>query len=124
MMETKKIILFERYDGVRFVVERSLQKYQDRVQIISIHNIDEIKDLIDAEPIDLLITELSKLNSDGLEISWYARKKLPELKIVWITVLGCYEVEEQRLDLGIFKCIEKPLEIDELRAVILKALEI
>jgi DNA-binding NtrC family response regulator len=120
----KKIILFERYEGVRFVVERSLIKYRDEIKIISIHDVEEIKHWIDGEDIDLLITELNKLNADGLEVSRYARKLLPELKIIWITVLGCYEFMEQKQALGIYQCLEKPLEIDEFRADVLKALGI
>jgi DNA-binding NtrC family response regulator len=120
----KTIILFERYAGVQFIVERSLKKYQDEIQIISIHDIDEVKRKIDDGGIDLLISELSKHNAEGLEISRYARNRLPDLKIVWITVLGCYEFIEQKIALGIYKCLEKPLEIDKFRADILNALDL
>jgi len=123
-MEIKKIILFERYEGVRFVLERSLEKYKKEIKIISIHDVGEMKKWIDDKEFDLLISELNKLNADGLEISRYARKKLPDLKIIWITVLGCYEFIEQKLDLGIYQCLEKPLEIDLFRAEILNALGI
>jgi DNA-binding NtrC family response regulator len=119
-----KILLFERYEGVRFIVEQSLKKYQEEIEIISIHDIEGVKRKIDNDNVDLLITELSKLNADGLEISRYTRKKYPDLKIIWITVLGCYEFSEQKQALGIYKCLEKPLEIDKFRADILSALDI
>ena len=119
----KKILLFERYEGVRFIVERSLKKYQEGIEINSIHDIEGVKRKIENSDIDLLITELSKLNADGLEISRYARKQHPEMKIIWITVLGCYEFSEQMKALGIYKCLEKPLEIDKFRADILNVLD-
>jgi DNA-binding NtrC family response regulator len=123
-MDIKNIVLFERYDGVRFVLERSLLKFQHAIQIRSSHWKNEIKSLIDQQDVDLLITELSRFNPTGLEISRYARKADPDLKIIWITVLGCDVFRELRKDLGNILCIEKPLEIEEFRRDVFNALEI
>jgi len=123
-MDEKNIILFERYDGVRFILERSLAKYEDDICIYASHWKNEIKKMIDANNVDLLITELSKANPDGLELSRYARKISPELKILWITVLGCDEFRKQRELLGNIRCAEKPLKIQDFREDVLEALEI
>lgn len=123
-MKAKNIVLFEHYDGVRFVLERSLLKYQRYVNILSSHWKKEAKKFIDQNDVDLLITELNSLNSAGLEISRYARDAEPEIKIIWITVLGCDVFRELKEDLGNIHCIEKPLEIKYFRRDVLKALEI
>jgi DNA-binding NtrC family response regulator len=123
-MDSKKIILFERYDGVRFVLERSLLKYKDNIDIYSSHWKNEIKRRIENRNVDLLITELSRANPDGFELSCFARKVAPGLKIIWITVLGCDVFKEQRKRLGNIKCIEKPLEIKNFRKSVLQALDI
>jgi DNA-binding NtrC family response regulator len=123
-MDSKNIILFERYDGVRFVLERSLLKYKDNIDIYSSHWKNDIKHRIENQNVDLLITELSKANPDGFELSCFARKVAPGLKIIWITVLGCDVFKEQRERLGNIKCIEKPLEIKNFRKNVLQALEI
>jgi DNA-binding NtrC family response regulator len=123
-MNSKNIILFERYDGVRFVLERSLLRYKDNIEIYSSHVKNEIKNRIENQNVDLLITELSKANPDGFELTCFARKAAPRLKIIWITVLGCDVFAEQRERLGNIKCIEKPLEIKNFRKNVLKALEI
>jgi len=122
-MNLKNIVLFERYDGVRFVLERSLSKYKDDITIHSSHWKNEIKHQIDNKKIDLLITELCKVDTEGLEISCYARKYFPQMTIIWITVMGCHEFREQKKSLGIFQCIEKPLEIGEFRKDVLEALK-
>ncbi len=123
-MNKKNIILFERYAGVRFVLERSLSKYKDDINISSSHGMKDIKNFIDDNDTDLLITELCKTDAYGLEISRYARKKFPNLPIIWITVMGCHECREERKRLGIFLCIEKPLEVGEFRRDILDALKV
>ena len=123
-MEEKNIILFEKYDGVRFVLERSLSKFIKDIHIHSSHWKNEVKHLIDQDGVDLLVTELSRVNPDGLELSRYARKLHPNLKIIWITVLGCNLFKDQKEKLGDIKCIEKPLEIKDFRENVLKALEV
>ena len=123
-MNEKNILLFEKYDGVRFVLERSLFKYKDDITIYSSHWKNEIKSRIQENHVDLLITELSKSNPDGLEISIYARKMSPKLKIMWITALGCHFFRDQKDQLGNITCIEKPLEIKQIRKNVLRALEI
>jgi DNA-binding NtrC family response regulator len=122
-MNNKKIILFEKYDGVRFVLERSLAKIKGNIDIHSSHWKNEVKHLIDQDNVDLLVTELSRVNSDGLEISRYARKIHPDLQIIWITVLGCDIFREQKEKIGSVACIEKPLEINEFREHVIHALE-
>lgn len=122
-MDEKKIVLFERYDGVRFVLERSLSKFEDEIEIQSSHWKNEIKKLIDSNEVDLLITELSRVEQDGMEVSRYARKASPELKIIWITVLGCDVFRKEKNRLGNIQCVEKPLEIKEFRHNILDALD-
>lgn len=123
-MSEKNILLYEKYDGVRFVLERSLSKYEDEIIINSSYWINDIKHHIKENQVDLLITELSKHNPDGLEISFYARNISPNLKILWITVSGCHIFREQREKLGNIQCIEKPLEIKLIRKTVLQALEV
>jgi DNA-binding NtrC family response regulator len=124
LMNRKNIILFERYDGVRFVLERSLTKYKDNISIYSSNMKNDIKNLLKANQVDLLITELSHVNPDGLALSCYARKLAPSLKIIWITVLGCHIFKNQKERLGNIQCLEKPLEINSFRKDVLLALEI
>ena len=123
-MTAKKIILYEKYDGVRFVLERSLAKINGDFTIHASHLKNDVKQLIDQHGVDLLITELSRLNPDGLEISRYARKANPEMSIIWITVLGCNIFREQKKKLGNILCMEKPLEINDFRENVLEALSI
>ena len=124
LISGKKILLFEKYEGVRFVLERSLSKYKRRIEIYSSQRKTDIFNRIKKDPVDLLITELSEVTSDGMEISNFARLMNPDLKIIWITVCGCHKFSEQREKLGDITCIEKPLEIEIFRESVLKALAI
>ena len=123
-MIMKNIVLYEHYDGVRFILERSLSKTDQEIIIQSSNIKNEIKKFIDRDNLDLLITELSRINPAGLEISRYARRSKPDLKIIWITLLGCDVYREMKNQIGNIVCIEKPLEIKDFRQDVFKALEI
>jgi len=123
-MKSKNIVLYETYDGVRFVLERSLQKISQSINIYSSNWKNEIKKIIRSKNVDLLITELAQTNSNGLEVSALARKISPEISIIWITVLGCNRFREYREKIGNIRCIEKPLAIEDFRKDVFKALNI
>ena len=122
-MSDKHIVIYEKNDGVRFVLERSLSKYREGIEISSSHWKNEIKRLMDKNEIDLLITELSRFNSDGFEISHYARMLNPNIRIIWITALGCDLFQDDKKQFGNVQCIEKPLEIKTFRKNVLQALK-
>jgi|GEM_PF-3491157 len=123
-MAKKKIFLFEKHDGVRFVLERSLAKYHEKIQIHSFSWKEEIKKMINLNHLDLLITELDLTNPIGIGISSFARSKSPNLKILWVTALGCDVFREHKQKLGDIICIEKPLQILDFRTSVLDLLEI
>lgn len=123
-MTKKNIVLYENYDGVRFILERSLSNSTHDINIQCSNQKNVILSLIDEDHVDLLITELSSKNPDGLEISRYAREIKPNVKIIWITVLGCNVFREIRNKIGNIICIEKPLEIKDFRRDVYNALEL
>lgn len=123
-MDEKNIVLFEKHDGVRFVLEKSLEKYEEHVSIFSSHWHHEVQQWLKDENVDLFITELNPANPFGIELSQYAREINPNLQILWISILGCNLYCDLRKSLGNVRCIEKPLEIEVFRHNVLHALDL
>lgn len=121
-MTKKHILLFEKYDGVRFVLERSLSRRKEPIEIHSSSQKENIKATLTENHIDLLITELTSIDKDGMEITKYAREVSPDLKIIWITVLGCDVFRKQKKQLGDVQCYEKPVDITHFRHGVMDAL--
>lgn len=122
-MSEKIIILYENYPGVRFVLERSLSIYKGEITVHASSDKERIKKKINLNGVDLLITELSQTNLDGIEISSFARKLDPEIKIIWVTASSCNKFRQQKKRFGNITCIEKPLEIRNFRENVLEVLE-
>lgn len=123
-MNRKNIALFERHEGVRFVLGKSLAIYNHLINIHTANEYKEIKVLLIGEEIDLLITELCKSNPDGMNLSIFARQTHPLMKIIWITAVGCTYFSEIKKELGNIICLEKPLEIAQFRVDVLQALSL
>jgi DNA-binding NtrC family response regulator len=121
-MVEKKIILYEQNTGVRFVLERSLSKFNERIDIISSQSKAQIKVYLEKGIVDLLITDLDSINHYGVGLSIFARKTSPNLNIIWITVFGCDLFQKEKKRLGNIICLEKPLDIKSFRNTVLNAL--
>jgi two-component system response regulator HydG len=79
--------------------------------------------LIDAEDWDVILTDLRMADLDGLAILRKARERLPDTEVVMITGFGDYKTAVEAIKQGATNYLTKPVDIDELRAIVQKASE-
>jgi DNA-binding NtrC family response regulator len=60
---------------------------------------------------------------NGLALTSAFRKLHPDTPVVWLTAYGCYRIKHKADTLGVFQCLNKPVEIHEIRKVVSEALE-
>lgn len=77
----------------------------------------------EAEPYDVIITDLSMPDGSGMEVLEHARAKNDSTQIVMITAYATTEQAVAAMRLGAYDYIQKPFKNEELRATIDKALE-
>ncbi len=114
MIEGKDcIILFERYESVRYVLEKAIKSINQDFSILSSASQAEVKDWITHRKAEVLITELSLVDTVGLSLSAFARQRQPDIEILWISVASCQKFSDFFDLLDITMCLEKPLGVDE-----------
>ena len=124
MNEVRRRVLVVDDDArVRFVLRGALQGLGDGYEILAAGDSQEALAQVKAQPIDLLITDLRLPRMDGMQLTAALGAENPDLQIVWITAYGCHRVYDAGQRLQITYCLDKPLEIDALRAVVLRILE-
>jgi len=80
---------------------------------------------ISASPFDIIVTDLCLGGSiDGLAVQAAAAKHAPATKVIVVTANPSVETCRTALQNGAFDYIEKPLDLDELRAVVSRASEV
>lgn len=72
---------------------------------------------------DLVITDLRMAPMDGLELLRTLHQELPKLKVILVTAHGSERHAVEAMKLGAFDYFKKPFDLDELMAVVGRALE-
>ncbi len=79
--------------------------------------------LLEEGGVDLVLTDLQMAKVSGLEVLEHVTKDYPELPVVIITGYGTVKSAVEAVKKGAFDYISKPVDNDELKIVIRRALE-
>jgi two-component system response regulator HydG len=79
--------------------------------------------LIDRESFDLVVTDLVMRDLSGIEIVKRARAKSPDTEVIVMTGYPSYETAVEALDEGAYDYLDKPVNLNVLRAKVRKVIE-
>jgi len=85
---------------------------------------DAVKILKSAPVIDLVVTDLSMPKMDGFELLAYMNRNYPKIPVILMTAFGTPKIEEIVSSMGVFRYLEKPLDINSVADNILEALSV
>lgn len=74
--------------------------------------------------IDLVVTDLSMPKMDGFELLAYMNRNYPQIPVILMTAYGTPKIEEIVSSMGLFRYLEKPLDINIVADNVLAALSI
>ncbi|HPD55932.1 MAG TPA: response regulator [Smithellaceae bacterium] len=101
-----------------------LSVYRKYFQIRTALNGAEAVKVLKLHPIHMVITGLSMPVMDGFELLAYMNRNYPKIPVVLMTAYGTPKIREIVMNMGVFRYMEKPLDINEVAGVILDALGI
>ena len=84
---------------------------------------DAVKVLKSSPVIDLVVTDLSMPKMDGFELLAYMNRNYPKIPVILMTAFGTPKIEEIVSNMGIFRYLEKPLDINIIADNIFAALK-
>ncbi len=99
----------------------SLERAQFAVRIATTGN-GGLK-AVEAEPFDILVTDLVMRDLSGLELLRRARNRWPDIEVIVMTGYPSYETAVEALNEGAFDYITKPVNLQVLRAKMAKAVD-
>lgn len=118
-----RILIVDDQDLVRFVMQRALEKLDVPCEVMAVGDGREALAAIDGEPFDLIITDLRMEEIGGVELTERIRAQGVDAAVVWITAYGCDGFRDDIARLDVFRCVEKPLEVHQIRQLASEALE-
>jgi DNA-binding NtrC family response regulator len=124
MVERKRILVVDDDRHVLFVLRHTLAGLGDRCDILVASNGYDAAETISQGTLDLLITDIRLPGPDGIQLTRALRERCKDTPVIWITAHHEPGLPALARRLGVHCYLEKPLEIDRIRAVVRAALHI
>lgn len=86
-------------------------------------NGSEALDLLQAEPANIIISDVKMPDMDGIEMLRSVRETLPDVGVVLMTAFASVETAREAFKLGADDFIQKPFDVEELRLIVKKTIE-
>lgn len=83
----------------------------------------EALDLLQSEPVDVVISDVRMPDMDGIEMLSAVRESQPDLGVVLMTAFASVETAREAFKLGADDFIQKPFDVEELKLIVKKTLE-
>jgi DNA-binding NtrC family response regulator len=111
----EKILIVDDEENARIGLEKLLSR--EGYQVSTVANGFEALDHLNRQTADLVITDINMPEMNGLvflrELNWAH----PTISVIMVTAYGGVESYLEAMNLGAFEYLNKPVKLDELRAV-------
>ncbi len=119
----KRVLIVDDEEDLTWTLTKKLSKDKDKFELIAVNSGQEAINVLNQLPVNLVISDVRMPEISGLELLERIRETYPQTKVVIMTAYGSSDVQNEANKRGCFKYIEKPFEINELRQLILDALQ-
>jgi two-component system NtrC family response regulator len=117
----RKILVIDDDISFRRVLEYNLQ--EEGYQVLTASSGQEGVRLFDEQGPELVITDMKMPGMDGLHVLKEIRERAPETLVIIVTAFGAVDAAVEAMKLGAYDYISKPVNRDELKLVVRKALQ-
>ena len=125
MTQTSKgrVLVIDDEKNITYVIQAMLERsgYEALVYNQSSEALQAIDASMEAEDLDVVVTDLYMPGHGGMEILEHCKRLYPQLPVVIITAFGTVEAAVSALKLGAFDFITKPFDQADLLQVVQKA---
>jgi DNA-binding response OmpR family regulator len=111
-MEKWKVLLVD--DEVEFtsaLAERLTLRGHD---VQTAHSGEEALSLIAVAPPQVVVLDKMMPGMGGTEVLRHIKRDFPQVQVIFLTGQGCTIDDAEKVRLGAFECLVKPLDIEEL----------
>jgi two-component system, NtrC family, response regulator AtoC len=96
---------------------------EDSYQVVTTTDPDEGLRKIDNQPFDIVLLDLRIGNKSGLDVLQKIKQIAPNVTIIMMTAYSSIETSIEAIKKGAYYYIEKPINIEELSLLLMRAAE-
>src|SRR4030042_4573980 len=119
-----EVLIVDDEESFVLSLAEGLSVYRKFFNLRTAPNGAEAVKVLKLSAIDLVITDLSMPKMDGFELLAYMNRTYPKITVILMTAYGTPKIEEIVSNMGIFRYLEKPLDINAIADNIFDALGI
>jgi two-component system NtrC family response regulator len=120
-LSKRRILVVDDDESLRRVTQVQLQ--QSGYDVTAASDGNEALAVLERFSADLVITDLKMPRMSGLELLGRIRSDYPEIVIIMVTAFGTIENAVEAMRAGAYDYITKPVQVEELRITVSRALE-
>ncbi|QMU29474.1 response regulator transcription factor [Adhaeribacter radiodurans] len=109
-----KIIITDDHKIVRDGIKSLLQKDSDFEVVAEAANGQDLVDLLETQPADVVVIDMNMPVMDGLKATAYVREKYPQTRVLALSMLDQESYVRQILTAGALGCVVKNCSREEL----------
>ena len=118
----KRVLVVDDDERVLFVLRSALLGLGSEYEIVTAQSGRDALDEAEAAAFDLLVTDLWMPGIDGVELTEAVKAQSPQTVVIWVTAHGCHTIGAEVERLSVYRCLEKPLKVSEIRRIAREAL--
>ena len=119
----RRILVVDDETRVLLILAEALKRLGNGYEIVTSASGADALEKARQEAFDLVITDLKMARMGGQELTRNIKKLSPDTVVIWITAYGCHNVSSELASLGVYCCLDKPLEIGVIRRAAVDALK-
>jgi CheY-like chemotaxis protein/predicted regulator of Ras-like GTPase activity (Roadblock/LC7/MglB family) len=121
--ENKRVLVVDDEDDLTWSISKHLEKDKNKYELICVNSGKKALEVLSQLPIALVISDIRMPEISGLDLLVKIKDFYPSTKVIIMTAYGSSEIHEEANARGCLKYIEKPFEINDLRQLILEAIQ-
>ena len=121
MKDKPRILVVDDEESIRMMLRAVLE--EEGYEIIEAADGPEAVKAVEQDPLDLILLDIRMTTMDGIETLTEIRKISPFVPVLMMTAYATVKTAVEALKAGAFEYLAKPLDIEELKILVPKALE-
>jgi CheY-like chemotaxis protein len=118
----KTILVVDDEPSVLFALSEGLTDRRHGVRVATAANGIEAVAVLEAEAVDLVLTDLRMPDMDGFELLTFLRRNHAALPVILMTALGDADISSRLATAGSFELLPKPFDLPDLKRKIAEML--
>ncbi len=120
----KRVLVVDDEEDMLWMLQRNLNKGMQDVEILAAKSGEEALAILSDNPANLVITDINMPGMSGLDLLIEINNKFPKTGVIIMTAYPSNAYENKAMMSGSLRFIEKPFDINDVRAIVKEALKV